>query len=81
MRGEADESLMDLYVRQRRATNIEYVQNVSIRNKNNLEEKDPVEKRRKYDELRAIAADPVKARDYLLTSSMINSMRMANAIV
>ena len=80
MRGEAGEDLMDLYVRQRRATNIEYVQNISIRNKKNLEEKDPVERRRKADEMRAIAADPAKARDYLLNSSMINSMRMANSI-
>ena len=80
MRGEAGEDLMDLYVRQRRATNIEYVQNISIRNKKNLEEKDPVERRRKADEMRAIAADPGKARDYLLNSSMINSMRMANSI-
>ena len=80
MRGEAGEDLMDLYVRQRRATNIEYVQNISIRNKKNLEEKDPLERRRHADEMRAIAADPAKARDYLLNSSMINSMRMANSI-
>lgn len=80
MRGDAGEDLMDLYVRQRRATNIEYVQNISIRNKKNLEEKDPVERRRKADEMRAIAANPVTARDYLLNSSMINSMRMANSI-
>ena len=80
MRGEAGEDLMDLYVRQRRATNIEYVQNISIRNKKNLEEKDPLERRRHADEMRAIAADPAKAREYLLNSSMINSMRMANSI-
>ncbi|MFN0162526.1 MAG: FAD-dependent oxidoreductase [Burkholderiales bacterium] len=80
MRGEADATLMDRYERQRRAVNIEYVQNVSIANKKALEEKDPVEKQKRADMLRATAADPRRAREYLLNSSMINSMRMANAI-
>ena len=80
MRGEADETLMDRYVRQRRTVNLAYVQDISIRNKQNLEERDPVAKRARADELRAIAADPAKARDYLLTSSMITSMRRADAI-
>lgn len=80
MRGEAGEELMDLYVRQRRVTNLEYVQEISIKNKQILEEKDPVAKRKWIDGQRAIAADPAKARQYLLTSSMINSIRRANSI-
>ncbi|MBL8378421.1 MAG: FAD-dependent monooxygenase [Burkholderiales bacterium] len=80
MRGEADATLMDRYERQRRAVNIEYVQNVSIANKKALEEKDPARKQERADMLRATAADPIRAREYLLNSSMINSMRMANAI-
>ena len=40
-RGEADEALLDLYVRQRRTTTIEQVQAMSIRNKRLLEERDP----------------------------------------
>jgi len=80
MRGEAGDELMDLYVRQRRVTNLEYVQDISIRNKKTLEEKDPVAKRKWIDGQRAIAADPVKAREFLLTSSMINSIRRANSI-
>ena len=80
VRGESGEDLLDLYVRQRRTVNLQYVQEISIRNKKNLEEKDPVEKMRKADEMRATAADPAKTRDFLLNSSMINSMRRANAI-
>ncbi len=80
MRGAAGESLMDLYVRQRRVTNLEYVQEISIRNKQAMEEKDAAAKRRWIDGQRAIAADPVKAREFLLGSSMINSIRHANAI-
>lgn len=80
VRGESGEELLDLYVRQRRTVNLQYVQEISIRNKKNLEEKDPVEKKRKADEMRATAADPAKAREFLLNSSMINSIRRANAI-
>lgn len=80
VRGEAGADLLDLYVRQRRTVNLAYVQEISIRNKQNLEERDVAEKRRRADELRAIAADPARARDYLLNSSMITSMRRANAI-
>jgi len=80
MRGEAEESLMDLYVRQRRVTNLEYVQSISIKNKQAMEEKDPAAKRNWIDGQRAIAADPVKAREFLLNSSMINSIRRANAV-
>ena len=80
VRGDASAELMDLYVRQRRTVNLQYVQEFSIRNKRNLEEKDPTEKGRRADELRATAADPAKARDFLLGSSMIKSMQLSNSI-
>jgi 3-(3-hydroxy-phenyl)propionate hydroxylase len=80
MRGAADESLMDLYVRQRRVTNLEYVQSISIKNKQAMEEKDPSAKQKWIDGQRAIAADPAQAREFLLNSSMINSIRRANAV-
>lgn len=80
MRGEAGESLMDLYVRQRRVTNLEYVQKISIRNKQAMEEKDPAVKRRWIDGQRAIAADPARTREFLLDNSMITSIRRANSI-
>ena len=80
VRGTAGAELMDLYARQRRTVNLQYVQEFSIRNKRNLEEKDPAEKARRADELRATAADPAKARDFLLGSSMIKSMQLSNSI-
>jgi 3-(3-hydroxy-phenyl)propionate hydroxylase len=76
-RGDADESLLDLYVRQRRAANVEFVQTQSIGNKRLLEEADPAARRRNFDELRRIAADRAKTRDYLIRSSMIWSVRRA----
>lgn len=78
--GTADVELLDLYDRQRRTVNIEYVQNMSVRNKKNLEEADPHARAQRFQELRDIAASREKTRDYLLTTSMIKSIERANAI-
>jgi 3-(3-hydroxy-phenyl)propionate hydroxylase len=79
-RGEAAESLLNLYVRQRRTANIDFVQTQSIANKKLLEEADPVAKAARYAELRRIAADKDRARDFLVRSSMIWSVRRAAEI-
>ena len=79
-RGEADESLLELYVRQRRTVNLEYVQEHSIKNLRRLNEKSETERRRNFDELRKQAASREGRREFLLVSSMIASMRRANAI-
>ncbi len=76
-RGEAPESLLDRYVRQRRAANIEFVQAQSIRNKELLQERDPAVRARRLDELRRIAGDRAKHKEYLVRSSMIWSVRRA----
>jgi 3-(3-hydroxy-phenyl)propionate hydroxylase len=79
-RGAADARLLDLYVRQRRTVNLEYVQEFSIRNLRRLQAKDEAERRRNFDELRAAASTPEGRRDFLLVSSMIASVRRAEAI-
>jgi 3-(3-hydroxy-phenyl)propionate hydroxylase len=79
-RGEAGEELLDLYVRKRRTANVEFVQSQSIGNKRMLEEADPVAREKTFDELRRIAADRELARDYLVKSSMIWSVRRAAEI-
>ena len=79
-RGEADASLLDLYVRQRRTVNLEYVQEVSIRNLKRLNEKSEPERRKNFEELRRQAATRESQREFLLVSSMIASIRRANAI-
>jgi len=79
-RGEAEESLLDRYVRQRRQANIEFVQAQSIRNKELLQERDPTVRARRLNELRRTAADPALAREFLLRSSMIASVRRAAEI-
>ena len=79
-RGEAGSELLDLYVRQRRTVNLEYVQEYSIRNLKRLTAKTEEERRKNFDELRRAASTPEGAREFLLISSMIASVRRANAI-
>jgi 3-(3-hydroxy-phenyl)propionate hydroxylase len=79
-RGEADESLLERYVRRRRTANIDFVQSQSISNKRLLEEADPQARRRNFDDLRRIAANRDAAREFLIKSSMIWSVRRAAEI-
>jgi 3-(3-hydroxy-phenyl)propionate hydroxylase len=67
-------------VRQRRAVCIEEVQRMSIRNKQLLEERDPVVQRHRLTELVAIAHDPERARRHMLDTSMISGVRKAAEI-
>ena len=76
-RGEAGEGLLDRYVRQRRTANIEFVQTQSIANKRLLEEADAGKRRQNFDNLRRIADDRNLARDFLVRSSMLWSVRRA----
>lgn len=79
-RGQADESVLDRYVRQRRTVNIEYVQEASIRNKRTLEETDPEIRKQRLAELRHASEVPALAKEVVMKSSMISSMRRANTI-
>ncbi|MGD9924847.1 MAG: FAD-dependent oxidoreductase [Pseudorhodoplanes sp.] len=80
IRGDADESVLDRYVRQRRTVTIENIQEQSIRNKRLLEETDPVVRRERLEDMRSASADPKRAKDIVMRSSMIASMRRADAI-
>jgi 3-(3-hydroxy-phenyl)propionate hydroxylase len=71
----APEWLLDLYSLQRRTVATEFVQQQSIENKKRLEAKDAETRKRNLDELRAIAADPTRAKQFLLRTSMIASQR------
>ena len=77
----ADDALLDRYERQRRSVAVEYVNADTQRNKKIIEERDPVARRKTQDELRAIAADPVAARQYLRKTSMIDARARAESIL
>jgi 3-(3-hydroxy-phenyl)propionate hydroxylase len=79
-RGEGEARLLDLYVRQRRTVNLEYVQEFSIKNLQRLTARTEEERRKNFDELRRAASTVESTRDFLLISSMIASVRRAEAI-
>lgn len=75
-----DQSLLDLYSRQRRAATIEQVQAMSIRNKRMMEERDPAVQRAHLQELIALAGDPKRAREHMLNTSMISGLRRSEQV-
>jgi 3-(3-hydroxy-phenyl)propionate hydroxylase len=77
---QAGEALLDRYTRRRRTMNIEFVQEQTIINKKRLEERDPKARQARFDELRAIAGDPQKHKEFLLRTSLIASVRKAQGI-
>ena len=75
--GQAGEDLLDRYERRRRPLNIEYVQQQTVANKKRLEERDPRVRKANFDELRRAAADPRLHKQFLMRTSLIESVRKA----
>jgi 3-(3-hydroxy-phenyl)propionate hydroxylase len=73
--GRARDDQLDRYERQRRPVALEYVNTITIANKRNLEARDPEAHRRWKAEMTRTAADPRLAREYMLRTSMIASLR------
>ena len=78
--GRANDSPLDRYERRRRTMNIQFVQEATIANKRRLEESDPKVRRANLDELRARSEDPVRHKEFLMRSSLIESVRKAELI-
>jgi 3-(3-hydroxy-phenyl)propionate hydroxylase len=80
IKGEATEDLLDLYSRQRRHAAVEYVQAQTIANKRLMEERDPVARAAKFDELRRTADDAAASKTYMRRAALFDSLRDANAV-
>jgi 3-(3-hydroxy-phenyl)propionate hydroxylase len=78
--GQAGEALLDRYERRRRPLNIEYVQRQTVANKKRLEERDPRVRQANFDELRRTAADPRLHKQFLMRTSLIDSVRKSAQI-
>jgi len=76
----ADDRLLDRYDRQRRTVAVEAVQQQTHRNQQIISERDPATRQKALDAMRKTAADKTSAREYMLRSSMIASMRRAAEI-
>ncbi len=75
-----DESLLDLYDRQRRPIAREEILKQADGNRRRMQERDPDWRRQELARLQAIAADRKAARQFLLGSSMISGLRKAAAV-
>ena len=80
LNGDSDLDVLDRYTRQRRHVAVNHTQVQTERNKKLLEEKDPAARRRNHERLRRTAADPALAREFLLRTSLINSVQEAARI-
>ncbi len=69
-----------LYDRQRREICVSFVQEHTKNNKKLMEARDPDQQRKRQEDLMRTAADPQLAREFLLRTSMINSLRDAAKI-
>jgi 3-(3-hydroxy-phenyl)propionate hydroxylase len=79
-RREADEAELDRYDRQRRHVAVKHTQAQTMRNRRLLEERDAAVRQKNHDELRRTAETPDLARKFLLRTSLIESLREAEAI-
>lgn len=80
IQGGEDDKILDRYERQRRTIAIEYINASTARNKKEIEERDPLLRRKTQNELRELSADPVRSLDYLRKTSMIDALQRAEAI-
>jgi 3-(3-hydroxy-phenyl)propionate hydroxylase len=68
------------YSRQRRAVALDVVQQTTLRNRAILNTREPQARHAYHDELRRTVADPMKHRDYVMRTSMIQSLRDSEKI-
>jgi 3-(3-hydroxy-phenyl)propionate hydroxylase len=62
---------LDAYERVRRPLNIKYVQEQTIANKKRLEEKEPAQRARRFQELKAMADDPQRHKAFLMRAALL----------
>ncbi|WP_104106285.1 NAD(P)/FAD-dependent oxidoreductase [Nocardioides sp. 616] len=75
LEGTGSLSELDAVCEARRQVALSYVKTITHDNWERLRQTDPQAQRAYHDELRALAADPVRMRAHLLNTSMINSLR------
>jgi 3-(3-hydroxy-phenyl)propionate hydroxylase len=71
----APPEMLARYSRQRRKVALDVVQQTALRNRAILNTREPAARRAYYDELRRIVDDPARHRDYVMRTSMIQSLR------
>lgn len=80
LNGQSTLDVLDRYTRQRRHVAINHVKRITETNKKWIMERDPAVRAQNHDNLRRTASDPRLAREYMLRTSLISSLREAAAI-
>lgn len=78
--GRAEPGIFERYHRQRHQLATEFLQSVTIENKKRIEETDPEIIKKNQQTLRENAEDPVKAKAWLMRSSLLASVRKEETI-
>jgi 3-(3-hydroxy-phenyl)propionate hydroxylase len=78
--GRSEPDVFERYHRQRHRLATEFLQSVTIENKKRIEERDPDVIKANQQELRENAEDPVKAKAWLMRSSLLDSVRKETTI-
>lgn len=73
--GVDQEAELSTYAERRRTVALAYVRQITERNTNLMTERDPVKRLKLQQEMAEEASDPVRAREWLLRSSLISSVR------
>ena len=77
LKGESTAEILDSYEARRRPLNIEYVQEQTVANKKRLEEREPAQRAKRFQELREMADDPARHKAFLMKASLLESSRRA----
>ena len=77
---QRSDQLLDLYDRQRRSVTTAYVNDHADKNHRRMQLRDNVERRAILSEMQEVAANPEKAKAFLMRASMIARVREAAAI-
>ena len=80
LRGQYHHDVLDRYTRQRKYVAVNHTQLQTERNKKLLSEKDPAVRQKNHDNLKRTANDPTLAREFMMRSSLFNSLREAAEI-
>jgi 3-(3-hydroxy-phenyl)propionate hydroxylase len=68
----ASVEIVEEYERKRRPLNIKHVQEQTVANKKRLEEREPAQRARRFDELRATADDPKRHKAFLMRAALLD---------
>lgn len=77
----ASTAMLDEYADRRKALNVQFVQEQTVANKKRLEQRDPAARAQAQDAMAALAADPDRARAFLLRTSLLESVDRSRALV